>query len=228
MGKLEDISGQRFGKLVVLELVGRDKSRHTIWKCQCDCGNVANPLATSLKAGKTRSCGCGEAVIFSESRKEQRRKPCKAHPLYSIFGGMKLRCLYSKASHYPRYGGRGITICQEWLDNPEIFVEYGLANGWKEGLQIDRIDNDGNYEPGNCRFVTNRENANNSSKNVTFSINGTELLWVDIEWMSRVSKNSFMNRIYRGWGTLDALITPPCAPNSFLARRNRSRAATRD
>lgn len=223
MGRIKDISGQRFGKLLALEVAGKDAYRHTIWKCICDCGNETYPLSTSLLKEKTKSCGCEEAVIFSSSKKEHRRKLKSAHPLYSIFGGMKNRCYCKSDINYRNYGGRGISVCREWLDDPSKFVLWASTNGWQKGLKTDRIDNDGNYEPGNIRFVTNKENCNNTRKNRTFNLNGTKLKWEEIEWMCRVTKNSFMHRIYRGWNTMDALILSPQAPNSLISRYRRKK-----
>lgn len=120
-------------------------------------------------------------------------------------------------------------LCQILVDDDNWSKETGelylqiRENGWQKGLKTDRIDNDGNYEPGNIRFVTNKENCNNTRKNRTFNLNGTKLKWEEIEWMCRVTKNSFMHRIYRGWNTMDALILSPQAPNSLISRYRRKK-----
>lgn len=119
--------------------------------CRCICGNHKEVKLENFRIGKPQSCGC---------IRDERRRIYK-HPVIQIWWSMKKRVYSTWHKRYKDYGGRGITICDEWKNSYENFYRWALANGWQKGLQIDRIDNDGNYEPSNCRWVTNKENCQN-------------------------------------------------------------------
>lgn len=118
---------------------------------RCECGDVREYSLNQLKSGKAKSCGC-----YRRDLNPSKKHGLRYHPLYSVLEGMKKRCLNKTDHSYGRYGGRGIKICDEWLNDVTCFVEWAINNGWKKGLQIDRRNNDGNYEPDNCRFVTSK------------------------------------------------------------------------
>lgn len=158
MGKRMNLNGQRFGRLIVLRegkarISSTGKEYRTVI-CKCDCGNTKQIFTSNLTGNKTRSCGCihGETV---------RTHGLGKHPLYYTWHCMKKRCYNSENEGYKNYGGRGIMICDEWLNDFKVFYDWAMINGYKKGLEIDRRDNDGNYEPTNCRFVTRRKNALN-------------------------------------------------------------------
>ncbi len=156
MSKLIDITGQRFNRLVVL-CRDLNKGGKTCWLCLCDCGNETVVRKGNLQRGQTKSCGClhqDTTVVHGL---------CK-HPLYYIYYAMKNRCYNDKTKEFKDYGGRGIKVCNEWKNDFKIFYDWAIANGWKHGLHIDRIYNDGNYEPSNCQFVTPRESASNTRR----------------------------------------------------------------
>lgn len=162
--KAIDITGKRYGRLVVIKQVESDKQQNAQWLCQCDCGKQKIIRGKFLRSGKITSCGC----ILSEASKDRMTKLLTKHgmsstKLYKVFISMHERCEKHSSNSYHRYGGRGIKICDEWK-RFEPFYEWAMANGYKEGLQIDRINNDGNYEPSNCRWVTLKDNARNTSK----------------------------------------------------------------
>lgn len=165
MGKHEDLTGQKFGRLTVVGLEGRDDKRNYIWRCVCDCGN-AKVLATSvLKSGMIRSCGC------LKSEMARNRRGIAHHKLTETLNAMKARCNNPNHIGYKDYGENGITVCDEWANGKEghdNFVRWALANGYKAGLSIDRIDNNKGYSPDNCRWVTrNIQNANRKPRNNT-------------------------------------------------------------
>ena len=169
MGVVRDISGMRFGKLEAIERVGSDKHRHSTWLCKCDCGNEIVVRSDSLIRGLQVSCGCYNI--------EQIRNRSITHGkantrLYNIWRGIKKRCFVESEVFYKDYGGRGITICDEWKDDFEMFYEWSMQNGYREDLTIDRIDVNGNYEPTNCRWATLIEQQNNTRKNRFLTFNG--------------------------------------------------------
>lgn len=150
-------------------------------------------------------------MAATKSRKGNPKHGFKHHPLYSVYQGMKERCYRETNTHFARYGGRGITICDEWLESNVEFFNWALANGWEDGLQIDRIDNDGNYSPKNCRWVTPTENARNTSRTVKFKAFGVEATLMELLEISgsKVPFNTVYNRIVgRGWEVERAIMQP--------------------
>lgn len=202
----KDITGQRFGKLVVLgrgEDAVSKSGRHRIrWECKCDCGKTITAYSENLKSGKTTSCGCYRIELIRErsiTHGETRSK------LYGVWSSIKSRCLNSNTVAYKDYGGRGISICDEWKNSFEAFRDWAYANGYKEGVSIDRIDNNGNYCPDNCKWVISVVQANNRRSNNLITYNG-ETLTVT-EWAEKLGKNpkTIFNRLYSGWSPIEAI-----------------------
>jgi hypothetical protein len=167
--KLKELTGMTFGKLTAIKREGSNKHGDALWICQCECGNKKIVPSRYLLAGETKSCGCytfrypGMGKWKKGDRKGEDNPNYKhgksCHRLYTVYANMKQRCFNPKVPEYNCYGGRGITICKEWLNSFESFFEWAIKNGYEEGLSIDRIDNDGNYEPSNCQWITRSENS---------------------------------------------------------------------
>ena len=152
-GKLKDLTGQVFGRLTV-ESFSHMNGKHSYWNCRCECGNIHIVRSDCLKGGLVKSCGCLNREPRGITHGQSKTK------LYHVWAGIKQRCNNPNANHYDRYGGRGITYCKEW-EKYEPFYTWAMNNGYQEGLTIDRIDNDGNYEPTNCRWITIAEQQRN-------------------------------------------------------------------
>lgn len=185
--KLEDLTGQRFGKLVVVSRAPTE-NKSTRWNCRCDCGNETVVLAENLKKGHTSSCGC-----YRREARPQLTHGYRHTRAYGVYEKMKGRCYNKNNPSYHRYGGRGITVCDEWLNSPGAFVEWAYANGFREDAEygectVDRIDNNGGYSPDNCRIVNEKVQANNRRSNRIIQHDGenkTLAEWADYFGMTR-------------------------------------------
>ena len=180
MGKVNDLTGLRFGRLSVIERAGSNARRHATWLCRCDCGNTTVVSGADLRSGNTKSCGCYHDDVSRVLRTSHGSYGTK---LYYVWLSMKGRCLNPKNKAYKNYGARGVTVCDEWLNNFESFQQWALSNGYEEGLSLDRIDNDAAYEPSNCRWVTSVVQNNNRRSNRYIEYGGeshTVAEWAEI------------------------------------------------
>ena len=179
---VNDLTGKKFGKLEVIG-VHDTGSRKTYYVCQCDCGNVKVVRADALISGATKSCGCIKKEQDKINLSANHKHKMSGTRIYETWQDMKRRCYNKQNARYDRYGGRGITVCDEWLNNFQSFYDWAISNGYSDDLTIDRIDNDGNYEPSNCRWSTAKEQCNNRGSNINITIgNATKSLmcWCEI------------------------------------------------
>ena len=214
INKSKDITGKRFGRLIALFKTENNKRNKAMWVCSCDCGKYVIEQASTLLYGKVNSCGCLQKEWYA-NRSEQTGE--KSH-LYkhgmchtrinSIYRKIKQRCLNKNDSAYNHYGGRGIKICKEWEDSFEAFCDWSFRNGYAKNLTIDRIDNDGDYSPDNCRWVDMKTQQNNRGNNTIIEINGIRKTVA--EWCDEYETNYKLayKRIRNGWNPVDALTIP--------------------
>lgn len=203
-----DLIGKRFGRFVVLKVADKQFGHNTRFTCQCDCGNIKDVCGTSLTSGNTTSCGCKNAERFDKIHGATNVWAKRNRPLYRAWYAMLYRCENPQYKDFHNYGGRGITVCEEWhiIDN---FCAWALDNGYKKGLQLDRIDNESGYKPDNCRWVTSVVQQNN--KRTTKHVLGKTISWwaaqhCDARWFPI---ECIIKRIHRrfklGWEKEDAV-----------------------
>ena len=188
--KYQDLTGKRFGRLLVIEKSNyTNKYGRTFWRCKCDCGNEIIRPVGDLNTGRINSCGC----LHSETSRKQglinKKHGLSQTRIYSVWMHMINRCTNKNNKYYSRYGGRGITVYDEWMNDILSFVNWAENNGYTDELEIDRINNDGNYEPNNCRFVTRQQNMQNTSGKVISSskYKGVMLSTNGKKWISQIT-----------------------------------------
>lgn len=192
MGKFVDLTGNVYGALTVIKRAGT-KNGHVTWECRCECGNMTVTNSSLLKSGTTKSCGCRRVYKCGETHRKHGQTRTR---LYIIWQHMKQRCLNPKAAKYKYYGGRGITVCEEWLSY-ESFSKWAIENGYQEDLTLDRIDVNGNYEPSNCRWATWKVQQNNKrNNNIITAFNESHTLseWQEITGVNRVTIRKRINK----------------------------------
>lgn len=201
-----DLTNKKVGRLTILELY-KGNGDSAIWKCRCDCGNIAYITQHCLLYRPTKSCGC--------LRKELLSKRSNLHHLsntriYKIWIDIKKRCYNSKHICYQNYGGRGITMCDDWKNDFKSFYNWSMNNGYQQNLSIDRINNDGNYEPSNCRWTNRKTQNNNTRHNHYITYNGKTLTlaqWSEELGFTYSCLKSRINKHH--WSIEKAFTTPP-------------------
>ena len=208
MAEASNLIGQKFGRLTVIARAENNKRGQTRWLCKCECGNEKIVGAYLLKSGQTKSCGCLKKEKFTHKKHGLRYTR-----IYKLWLSIKQRCYNPKELVYKHYGGRGIAMCEEWKNNFMSFHDWAFANGYDENVKrgectIDRIDTNGNYEPSNCRWVTQKEQANNKRNNVLLTYKGnthTAQQWAEILDIKYIT---LITRLKRGWSVEKTLTTP--------------------
>lgn len=191
MTKRINLIGQKFGRLTVTKYVGKRK-----WECRCDCGKNTTVRGDHLREGHTMSCGCYLNNRILETKTTHGMAKSR---LYRIWRNIKTRCENKSAKGYERYGGKGITVCPEWRESFEAFRDWAQANGYRDDLTIDRIDNSGDYCPENCRWKTIKEQQNNRSNNKVITHNGETLSVAEWSRKTGISEGTIRSRINYGW-----------------------------
>lgn len=196
MAKAVDLTGLRFGRLVVLHRAENGKCGKVRWQCRCDCGKETTVFAAGLTSGNTSSCGCYRSEVVT---KEHTTHGMTNTRLYKTWVNMRNRCTNKKDKFFKEYGGRGIKVCDEWASSFEAFCKWAMANGYDDNLTIDRIDANGNYEPSNCRWATTIEQANNKRNNHYITHNGETHTIKEWARIKGVHPATIYKRINKGW-----------------------------
>ena len=170
MGKVKDITGQKFGRLTVVKQNGftninKHGSRYAKWLCKCDCGNYCEMDTGTLKREGNHSCGCLAKEHLLDMSKKNITHGMTGSRLLGCRKGMLSRCYRKKDIHYRAYGGRGIKVCDEWKTDAKAFVDWALSHGYRDDLTIERVNVNGNYEPSNCTWIPMSEQYKNKQSN---------------------------------------------------------------
>lgn len=206
MGKLIDLTGKKFGRLRVVnradDYISPKGYVAVNWLCKCDCGNTPIVRGCNLKSGLTKSCGCEKV-----DHPTQLKHGGKGTRLYKIWKSMRTRCNNPNDKNYRYYGGRGISICREWNDF-KAFKDWAMTNGYGDNLTIDRINNNGNYCPENCRWADSTTQANNTRRNHFIEYNGERHTLSEWSRITGISYQKIKDRINKcGWDIKKALTT---------------------
>lgn len=192
----KDITGQKFGRLTAIKCIGSNKHKQRVWECLCDCGKTTNVYTALLLSENTRSCGCLHDEMASQRFGIHRLTGSK---LNKTWKNMKQRCYNPKNKKYHNYGGKGISICDEWLNSFDCFQKWAFDNGYKEGLTIERKDPNGNYEPSNCEWIPFKEQHINKSNAVKIIIDGKEHYVRDLAIEYGIPYETLWRRVKDGW-----------------------------
>jgi hypothetical protein len=205
--KIDDlIKGKTINNILFVERHHQDKRGVWIWSCVCHCGAIFYAYPKNAKSGKLKSCGCLKGNYKHGLYKDKK---------YSVWCGMLSRCSCPTCEAYSNYGGRGIKVCEEWSDFIN-FNNWAEQSGYEEGLELDRIDNNGDYSPENCRWVTHTENNRNKRTNRYITYEGDTKCTAEWAEILGVSIGLLLNRLNNNWSFEDIIETPPNTPRKSL------------
>ena len=208
MSIIKDMKGLQFGYLTVIDYAGSNKNGRAIWICKCKCGKIHETLGKYLRDGSATSCGCRKLKILADTTKRQTTHGMSNTRLYQIWQGIRGRCNNPNDESYYNYGGRKIRICKDW-DEFINFYYWAINNGYSEGLTIDRINSNGNYDPDNCRWADYKTQGNNTRRNHKLTYKGitkTMAEWAELKGIKYSTLRGRIN-IYH-WSVEKALETP--------------------
>lgn len=202
MSKIIDLTGRRFERLEVISYAGKNNRGENMWNCRCDCKNITKVKTYNLTSGNVKSCGCllkEKGYMIKHGMRDKR--------IYRIYKGMKQRCLNQNSPRYDCYGGRGITICPEWLGEhgAENFIKWAFDNGYAEDLTLDRENNNKGYSPDNCRWITREEQMNNTRYNKIIEFEGEKHTIAEWSRIKEIKYPTLVSRFARGWSAERAL-----------------------
>lgn len=207
---VRDLTGYQSGYLTAISYAGSD-GKKSLWNVRCDCGKMIVMPGTELTKGKCKSCGCQRNQLIGE---KNRRHGMSRLPIWNVWHSMKQRCENPRAQAWKNYGGRGITVCKRWSESFENFLE-DMGAGYQEGLTLDRIDVNGNYEPNNCRWITMKEQARNKRHNRIISTPWGEMTVAEASERSGIGVTTLLYRLdHNVPGAL--LFTTPDTRNRFM------------
>lgn len=198
MPKFIDLTGKRFGRIVVVKRIRKENSKKTFFKCLCDCGKEKIFQSSDLISGKIKSCGCWKSEHMKKLGKEQTKHGMTDSRLYHIWRGLRTRCNFDKSKDYNNYGGRGIKVCEEWKNSFQNFYDWAIKNGYQEHLTIDRKDVNGNYCPENCRWADMYTQTRNKRNTVNITINGETKCSTDWSRILGISRHTVKKRYLKG------------------------------
>jgi len=199
-----DYTGKRFGRLVVIKYVGLSKNRSRLWECICDCGKVRTTQIASLLNGNTRSCGCYQKLVMKRLNATARFTHGMSRTItYTSWRSMLIRCRNKKDEHWPRYGGRGIKVCERWVKF-EAFLE-DMGERPSPAHTIERKRNDGDYELDNCKWATSHEQSRNKGNTRKYWFDGKRLCLPDWSLITGINLTTLRKRIQMGWSNEQTL-----------------------
>jgi hypothetical protein len=202
-----NIQGKKYGRLLVINRHGITADRKITWLCKCDCGNEKIISGGSLRRGLTTSCGCYLSEVVRMSENKNKTHGMTKTLTWNSWASMKHRCNNIKAHDYPRYGGRGIKVCEKWLNSFEAFLA-DMGERPSKSHSIDRIDVNGMYEPSNCRWATLLEQGYNKRNNANITFNGVKKCVAEWAAITGIKQKAIRDRIKDGWTAEKALTTP--------------------
>ena len=207
VAKRNDLVGKKFGRLLVTELA-YIKNNNTYWRCLCDCGNETIVVSYSLTSGHTISCGCRQKEAREALHLQSTKHGKRFTRIYHTWRDMKERCLNPNKTGFKNYGGRGITICDDWKNDFNSFYEWAINNGYRDNLTIERIDVNGNYCPENCTWATKLEQNNNRRNTIRLFYQGQTHTLREWSKITGIPLSTIRSRSKRGLSVGDILRTP--------------------
>lgn len=195
-------------RLKPIRFLKRNKYSKQIWLFECICGNTYEGQLTLVKSGRVKSCGCFRSETTRKIGQERKTHKLTHHRLYNIWCGIKKRCYNKKHIAYSNYGGRGITLCDIWKFDFQEFYDWAIENGYQDDLSIDRIDNDGNYEPSNCRWATDLEQSQHKRTNKLITYNNKTQTYSQWDRELGFPRGKLRKRLTSGWTIEKAIRTP--------------------